>query len=117
MKFSETIEAARLRVAQMLRERHERAMERKAAQADPPGVTVPQWLVDSARAAAWLAMATLVYFLWIFTLDIAGDQAVPLHITHVGTWAGDIEFFFPLIVGFAFIAIGVPFMAKIIVPL
>lgn len=84
---------------------------------DPPNVTVPQWLVDSAKAAGWLAMATLIYFLFIFTLDIAGDQAEPLHITHAGFWTGDIKFFVPLIGGFLLIAVGVPFFAKIIIPI
>lgn len=111
------IENARLRGIAWLRERREAAAERRLERQDPPGVSVPLWLVQSARMAAWIAMATLVYFLWIFTLDIAGDQAVPLHVTHAGQWVGDLSFFFPLIVGFVFIAIGVPFMAKIIIPI
>lgn len=114
MKLSETLKKFD---AWRAERRIDREMRRAERPRDPAGVTIPQWLVDSAKAAGWIAMATLVYFLWIFTLDIAGDQSTPLHITHAGTWTGDISFFFPIIVGFVFIAVGVPFFAKIIIPI
>lgn len=84
-------------------------------QADPPGV-IPESLVKSAKLAAWIAFAVLVYFLWLYTLDIAKDRAAPLYISHAGQWIGEIKFWFPYIVGFAGIAVGIPYVAKIAIP-
>jgi hypothetical protein len=63
-----------------------------------------------------MAYGCLVYFLWLYTLDIARDRAGALHLTHVGTWIGDAQFYFPYIVGFAIVAIGIPYVAKIAIP-
>lgn len=98
------------------RERKERIAEKKLAEADPPGVTVPLSLVRSAKLASWLAYFALVYFLWLYTLDIAGARSASLHITHAGGWIGDLNFYFPYIVGFAVVAIGIPYVAKIAIP-
>ena len=93
------------------------ALPRRAPEpADPPGVTVPASLVRSANLAAWMAYFALVYFLWLYTLDIARDRAGGLHLTQVGTWTGNIEFFFPYVVGFAVVAVGIPYVAKIAIP-
>lgn len=91
---------------------------REPRQPDPPGV-IPASLVRSAKAASWIAYFCLVYFLWLYTLDIARDRAAPMHLTHVGTWvsaSGGLFFWFPYIVGFAVIAIGIPYVAKIALP-
>lgn len=113
MKF---IDDAKLKAAVWWRERKEKAEERKAAHAEPPGVTIPLSLVRSAKLAAWMAYFSLVYFLWLYTLDIARDRAASLHLTHAGAWIGEIQFFFPYIVGFAIVAIGIPYVAKIAIP-
>lgn len=113
MKF---IDDAKLKAAVWWRERKDKAEERKAAHAEPPGVTIPLSLVRSAKLAAWMAYFSLVYFLWLYTLDIARDRAASLHLTHVGAWIGEIQFFFPYIVGFAIVAIGIPYVAKIAIP-
>ena len=113
MKF---IDDAKLKAAVWWRERKDKAEERKAAHAEPPGVTIPLSLVRSAKLAAWMAYFSLVYFLWLYTLDIARDRAASLHLTHVGAWIGEIQFYFPYIVGFAIVAIGIPYVAKIAIP-
>lgn len=82
---------------------------------DPPGI-IPAWLIWQTKAAAWVAVASLVYFLWLFSLDAARDSAEALHVTHAGLWRGNIEFWFPIIVGFTLIAIGIPWLAKILIP-
>lgn len=84
-------------------------------EADPAGV-IPKWLIWQAKALAWLAMASLVYFMWLFSLDAARDTAQALHLTRAGTWSGDVQFWFPTIFGFLLIAIGVPWLGKIVIP-
>lgn len=93
-------------------------LARRAPRApDPPGVTVPAWLVRAGYFASWVAMAVLVYFLWLYTLDIARDRAGALQVSHVGTWVGGpISFWFPYIVGFGVLAFGIPYVAKIAIP-
>lgn len=83
---------------------------------DPPGVTVPAWLVGATKFAAWVATCSLIYFLWLYTLDIARDRAAALHVTHAGAWVGDLQFWFPYIIGFAVVAFGIPYVAKIAIP-
>ena len=114
-KLKEAANGARLRAGQMWRERKERAEERKQA-TEPPGVTIPLSLVRSAKLASWMAYFCLVYFLWLYTLDIARDRAGELHLTHVGSWVGEFLFFFPYIIGFAMVAVGIPYVAKISLP-
>ena len=99
-----------------LRERKERAEEKKAAEFDPPGVTIPLSLVHSAKLASWMAYFALVYFLWLYTLDIARDRSASLHVTHAGSWIGELQFYFPYIIGFAIVAVGIPYVAKIAIP-
>ena len=119
MKLSEKLEALRLRAGAMLREHKERAAEKAAErqqQADAPNVTVPAWLVRATKFASWIATISLMYFLWLYTLDIARDRAGALHITHAGTWIGEMQFWFPYVVGFAIVAFGIPYVAKIAIP-
>lgn len=92
-------------------------LKRTPKPADPPGVTVPAWLVSSAKLASWVAMCSLVYFLWLFSLDAAGDQSTALEITHAGFWTGAVSFWFPLVFGFILISFGIPFLGKIIIPI
>lgn len=100
------------------REHRERAADRKAAKRpDPPNVTVPEWLVHSAHALSWIAAGTASFFLLSFCIGIAGDQSNALHITHAGTWIGDIQFYVPLVIGFFAIAIGIPYLAKSVIPI
>jgi low affinity Fe/Cu permease len=83
---------------------------------EPPGV-IPESLVKSAELASWIAFAALVYFLWTYTLDIAGDRAAALQLDNVGTYEGlGLAFWFPYIVGFAAVAVGIPYVAKIAIP-
>ena len=110
------VDDVKLKAGVWLRERKERAEEKKAASVDPVGVTIPLSLVRSAKLAAWMAYFSLVYFLWLYTLDIARDRAASLHLTHVGGWIGEIQFYFPYIVGFAVVAVGIPYVAKIAIP-
>jgi low affinity Fe/Cu permease len=84
--------------------------------ADPPGV-IPESLVRSAEIASWLAFVALVYFLWLYTLDIAKDRAAALQLENVGPFMGlGLDFWFPYIVGFGIVAIGIPYVAKIAIP-
>ena len=84
--------------------------------ADPLGV-IPESLVRSAEIASWLAFAALVYFLWLYTLDIAKDRAAALQLENVGPFMGlGLDFWFPYIVGFGIVAIGIPYVAKIAIP-
>lgn len=100
-----------------IREAAEAAAERKAAKKpDPPHVTVAEWQVSAARFASNVAMCVLVYFLWLYTLQIAGDRAADLHLTHAGGWVGDLRFWFPFIVGFGIMSFGIPYVAKISIP-
>ena len=114
-KVKEAVTGARLRARQMWRDRKESAAEKKAA-TEPPGVTIPLSLVRSAHLASWMAYFALVYFLWLYTLDIARDRAAALHITHAGAWIGELQFYFPYIIGFAIVAVGIPYVAKIAIP-
>jgi|688.fasta_scaffold111047_4 low affinity Fe/Cu permease len=83
---------------------------------DPPGV-IPESLVKSAELASWMAFAALVYFLWLYTLDIAKDRAAALQLENVGPFMGlGLDFWFPYIGGFALVAIGIPYVAKIAIP-
>lgn len=90
--------------------------ERKIKEADPPGVTVPAWLVRATKFASWVATFALIYFLWLYTLDVARDRAEALHLTRAGSWVGDLYFWFPHILGFAVVAFGIPYVAKIAIP-
>lgn len=109
---------AKLKAGVWLRERKERAAERKAAEADPPGVTVPAWLVRSAHFAGWIAYAALMYFLWERVLDVSEAQHSTLEVTHFGIWSNlNLSLFFPLVVGYVFVVIGVPYVAKIAIPI
>lgn len=88
-----------------------------AKEPDPPGVTIPESLVKSAKLASWLAFFSLVYFLWLYTLDIAKDRAAALQLNDVGPFVGlGLEFWFPYIVGFGMVAVGIPYVAKIAIP-
>ena len=93
------------------------ALPRRApVAADPPEVTVPLSLVRSAKLAAWMAYFALVYFLLLYTFDIARDRAGTAHFTHVGFWTGDVRVYAPYLVGFFIVAIGIPYVAKISIP-
>lgn len=82
---------------------------------DPPGVT-PLWLVRSVNWIAWLFVAILVMTVFLRALDIARDKAVPLEVTHAGTWIGQLAFFFPLFAPLVLAAIALPWTAKVIIP-
>lgn len=82
---------------------------------DPLGA-IPESLVKSAKLASWIAFFALVYFLWLYTLDIAADRSAALHLTKAGQWTGDIQFWFPYIFGFGAVAVGIPYVAKIAIP-
>lgn len=117
MGVYDRLTAARERVRKWWREDDAPRPEKKpAAPPDPPEVTVPEWLVRAAHFASWVAMACLVYFLGLYCLDIARDRAGELHITHAGTWVGELQFWFPYVIGFAVISFGIPYVAKIAIP-
>jgi low affinity Fe/Cu permease len=83
---------------------------------DPPGV-IPESLVKSAELASWMAFCALVYFLWLYTLDIAGARSNALQLDNVGPYEGlGLSFWFPYIAGFAVVAVGIPYVAKIAIP-
>lgn len=101
----------------LLREHKEEAEARKAAiKPDPPHVTVPASLVRATNLASWMAYFALVYFLLLYTFDIARDRSASLHVTHFGTWVGDIQIYAPYIIGFLVVAVGIPYVAKIAIP-
>lgn len=101
--------------AAMAQLRPSQPVEAAPKKADPPGV-IPESLVKSAKLASWIAFFALVYFLWLYTLDIAADRSASLHLTRAGQWTGDIQFWFPYIFGFAAVAVGIPYVAKIAIP-
>lgn len=101
--------------AAMAQLRPSQPVEKPVTQPDPPGA-IPASLVNSAKAASWIAFFALVYFLWLYTLGIAADRAESLHLTKFGQWVGDIQFWFPHIFGFAAVAVGIPYVAKIAIP-
>ncbi|NBW22689.1 MAG: hypothetical protein EBR82_83565, partial [Caulobacteraceae bacterium] len=83
-----------------------------AKEPDPPGVTIPESLVKSAKLASWLAFFSLVYFLWLYTLDIAKDRAAALTLNNVGPFVGlGLQFWWPYIIGFGMVAVGIPYVA------
>lgn len=88
---------------------------KRSEEIDPPGVT-PAWLVRSVNAIAWLFVAILVMTVFLRSLDIARDKAVPLEVTHAGTWVGQLAFFFPLFAPLVLAAIALPWTAKVIIP-
>ena len=93
------------------------ALPRRAPEPDdPPGVTVPASLVRSANLAAWMAYIALVYFLLLYTFDIARDRAGTMHFTHIGFWTGDVRVYAPYLFGFFVVAVGIPYVAKISIP-
>jgi hypothetical protein len=83
---------------------------------DPPGV-VPAWLVRMADLTSWILIAALMYFLWLWTLDISGDRATPLMLGKAGVWELNTSFYWPLLIGFMGSAIGLPLLAKIGIPI
>lgn len=113
-KLKEAANGARLRAGQMWREHREKQEEQRAS--EPAGVTVPARLVRAAKFASWVATISLMYFLWLYTLDIARDRSADMHITRAGTWTGEIQFWFPYVFGFAIVAFGIPYVAKIAIP-
>lgn len=83
---------------------------------DPPGVTIPWWLPKQLYALSWLATISVFYMLWLFSVGAAKDAAAALHITHAGTWSGDLLFWFPVVAGYLLIAFIVAWTGKIAVP-
>lgn len=97
----------------------ERRGQRASIQRPVDTSEVPASLVSSAKAASWIAYFCLVYFLWLYTLDIARDRAAPLYLTHIGLWVAakdGLRLWFPYIIGFGVISIGIPYVAKIAIP-
>jgi hypothetical protein len=86
--------------------------KRAPVEPDPPGVTVKKWQVDSAFAASWAAFFIAAFFLGAYCLEVAGDRAAALHVTHAGTWIGELIFYVPLIIGFLMLSLGIPYLAK-----
>jgi hypothetical protein len=86
--------------------------KRAPVEPDPPGVTVKKWQVDSAFAASWAAFFIAAFFLGAYCLEVAGDRTAALHVTHAGTWIGELIFYVPLIIGFLMLSLGIPYLAK-----
>jgi len=86
-----------------------------AKEPDPPGV-IPAWLPKQLKALSWVATAGVFYVLWLFSLSAAKDAAAALHITHAGTWQGDLLFYFPVIAGYLLIALVVAWTGKVAIP-
>lgn len=109
---------AKLRAGQILREMKEKREERRASKPqDPPNVTVSAELVRGVKWAAWVAYFALMYFLWERVLDVSQAQHSTLEVTHFGIWSNlNLAIFFPLIVGYLFVVVGVPYVAKISIP-
>jgi hypothetical protein len=86
--------------------------KRRERAPDPPGVKTKEWQVKTAFTMSWAAFAVSAFFLGCYNLGIAGDRTSSLHLTHAGTWIGDLVFYVPLIVGFLMLSLGIPFLAK-----
>lgn len=92
--------------------------ERKVKEADPPGVTVSAELVRGAKFASSVAYVALMYFLWERVLDVSEAQHSTLEVSHFGVWSNlNLSLFFPLVIGYIFVVIGVPYVAKIAIPI
>jgi hypothetical protein len=68
------------------------------------------------KALSWLATIGVFYVLWLFSLGAAKDSAAALHITHAGTWTGDVLFWFPVVAGYLLVALVVAWTGKVAVP-
>lgn len=114
----EFLKNVKLKAGVAFREWKENAQARKAAKPqDPPNVTVSAELVRGVKFASWVAYFALMYFLWERVLDVSQAQHSTLEVTHFGIWSNlNLAIFFPLIVGYVFVVIGVPYVAKISIP-
>ncbi len=92
------------------------AFTKRAPEPDLPGV-MPAWLPRMADMVSWLLIASLMYFLWLWTLEISGDRAIPLKVGEAGVWTFNANFYWPLLIGFTMSAIGLPMLAKIGIPI
>ena len=93
------------------------ALPRRAPEpADPPGVTIPAYIPAQLKALSWLATIGVFYMLWLFSVGAARDAAAALHITHAGTWTGDLLFWFPVVAAYLIIAWVVAWTGKVAVP-
>jgi hypothetical protein len=91
--------------------------EEAPKEADPPGA-IPVSLVRSAKVASWIAYFALMYFLWERALSVSEAKYETMAVTHIGPWADlDLAIFFPLLVGYAFVVVGVLYVAKIAIPI
>lgn len=74
MKFTETINAARLRAGAMLRERRERAAEKKAAKAQQRGGHDSRfWLLSIPATATLCAAFVEIYWAILFCIEATGQ--------------------------------------------
>lgn len=83
---------------------------------DIPGAPAA-WLCRAADFASWVLIVSLMYFLWLYTLEIAGDRAIPLRLGEAGIWTLNAAFYWPLLIGFTLSAIGLPLLTKIGIPI
>lgn len=92
------------------------AMPKRVERPDPPGVTIPAYIPAQLKALSWLATIGVFYMLWLFSVGAARDAAAALHITHAGTWTGDLLFWFPVVAAYLIIAWVVAWTGKVAVP-
>ena len=103
--------------AAMAQLRPSQPVEAAPKEVDPPGA-IPASLVKSAKAASWIAYFALMYFLWERVLSVSEAKYETMSVTHIGPWADlDLAIFFPLLIGYTFVVVGVPYVAKIAIPI
>jgi hypothetical protein len=93
-------------------------LKAKVREPDPPGV-IPQYIITQMKVLSWIATGTLVYFLYLFSLDAARDTAHALQVTHLGTWVASgegLKVWFPTVLGFLGIVVVIPLLTKIAIP-
>jgi hypothetical protein len=116
------IKDAKLWAGVKLRERKERAEERRAdrlerAAREPHGAP-SESLIAQVKLGAWGAYIALMWFLWERVLHVSEAQFETLRITNFLWWESlTLSLHFPLIVGYVFVVLTVPYIAKFAIPM
>lgn len=112
------LEGARARLGAWQEERRAKAAERRAQRPVDPVGAPSEALIRSVRLGAWGAYAALMWFLWERVLAVSESQYETLRITNF-LWLENLtlSIHFPLIVGYVFVVLTVPYIAKFAIPM
>lgn len=100
----------------------EKRKERKQAKADARDAAalaaassvfvLPRFYIDGVRLVANIATVAVLFFLFLYCLDEAGDSVVLARLSRAGLWEGDISYAIPLIIGFLVISAAIALYCK-----